>query len=152
MCSSDLGLNAATLILTGVNLIPWLISVNAGLSGLVGTSLSVAGGFFSVAAGLTALYAGYKAGEWLTMHAALKGIADETARLNMYTDRTSKKFQEISVATGITVTSMAGLDQAIKSNKIHYDDLTGTWKAGAAGMAAATTASTDIQEIGRAHV
>lgn len=140
-----MGLNAAMLELTGSRFVPWLASVNLGLSGVVGTSLSAGAAFFTMAAGLTALYAGYKAGEWMTMHSALKGIADETARLNRYTDKTAGKFREISSATGVTVTSMAELDQAIKDNKIHYDDLTGTWKAGAKDQAAAVTASTATQ-------
>lgn len=138
-------LNAAMLILTGMRMIPWLASINAGLSGLVGTSLTVGAAFFTAASGLAALAAGYKLGEWLTMRSSMQGIADETARLGRYSAETAKKFREISTATGITITSMEELDAAVKANKIHYDKLTGTWKAGAAGMAAATTASTAKQ-------
>lgn len=146
------GLNAATLVLSGVSFIPWLAQINEGLSGIVTTTLTLPGALFSAASGMTALYAGYKAGEWLAMRKSLQGIADATAGLNRYTARTADKFREISTATGVTVISMADLDQAIKINKIHYDDLTGTWKAGAKDQAAAVTksAATQVQVTGKA--
>lgn len=140
------GLNAAMLELTALRMGPWLATVNLGLSGMVGTTLTLAGAFATAAAAAAALFAGYKLGEWLTMRDAVKGIAEETKILNRATAATSARFLEISRDTGVAVTSMEELDKAVAEGIIHFDEMTAEWKAGAAEQADAVKASAATQQ------
>jgi hypothetical protein len=58
----------------------------------------------------------------------------------------AKKFGEISKATGLTITSMEDLDQAVKDGKIHFDESVGEWKAGYASIASSAQQSATKQE------
>lgn len=52
------------------------------------------------------------------------------------------EFASLSAKTGVVIKSREDLNQAIKDGKIHYDDATGEWLAGAKSMADATKQST----------
>jgi hypothetical protein len=76
--------------------------------------------------------------------AAEDSAADSQARL-------AAKLAEISTQTGVTVTSMRALEQAVKDGRIHQDATTGAWHAGSAAAAelaakaAAAAAAVDEQ-------
>ena len=133
--------NAATVIMTGSRLIPWIQSIGlAALSAVPGvTSLSAAMGAIGLAG--AGLFAGYKASEWVTMRSELAGISQAAGELDRNTSALAVRFKEISNATGVAVSSMADLDRAIAEGNLHFDDATGTWKRGAAEMAAAVEQS-----------
>lgn len=95
---------------------------------------------------VTALYAGYKAGEWLTMRSAINGTAEAQKELARNTKLVREGFEDISSSTGVTITSMQDLDRAVKDGRLHYDQLTGAWKAGAAEQQAATKQSATVMK------
>jgi TP901 family phage tail tape measure protein len=101
---------------------------------------------------VSAIFAGYQFGEWLTMRNAIKGTAEAQKELDKNTKLVNDRFQEISQSTGVVVTSMKELDQAVKDGRLHYDQLTGEWKAGAKEQQAATkqSATTMRQATGEA--
>lgn len=140
------GLNAASVAMTGSRLIPWLAKVRNGMSLSAIAAGGLAAQLGAVAAAGTALFAGYKVGEWLTMHKAMEGIADSTKNLEQYSGRVSDKLLQISQSTGVIVTSMDELDRAVADGKIHYDDLTATWVNGSAEMATAAKQSATTQK------
>lgn len=140
------GLNAAMLASVGMRVVPFIQAIGttamASVAGVASLTTALAG----VALATGGFLAAYKVGEWLTMRESMAGIAEETARLGRYTEALKNKFSEISAATGVTVNSMEELDEAVKAGKLHYDDLSGTWKKGAAEMTAATKKSADAQK------
>ena len=91
-------------------------------------------------------FAGYKFGEWLTMRDALKGTAEAQKLLERNTNRVNEAFIDISESTGVVVTSMRGLDRAVKEGRLHYDELTGTWKAGAKEQQQATNQTAAVMK------
>lgn len=141
-----LGFDAAFVVFTGSRLIPWLAIFETSLIAGQGAALALLGTILRLSAGLGALFVGYKVGEWLTMRSAVKGTAEATKELERNSALVSDRLAEISSATGVTVSSMEELDAAVESGKIHYDELTGVWKAGAAGMTAATKKAAEAQK------
>lgn len=135
------GLNAAVVVMTGLQVVPWLRSVEVASTGAIAGITGLKAGFIGLMGAAAVFFAAYKAGEWLTMRSAIAGTAEAQKQLEKNTGLVAAKFKEISAATGLTITSMEQLDQAVKDGKIHYDDLTGTWKKGSAEQAAATTAT-----------
>lgn len=121
------------------------IATTASLTGL---STGLAG----LVAAASAFFAAYKLGEWLTMRKSVEEIAAAQGELERATARTTDRFREISQQTGVTVSSMEELDQAVADGRIHFDQLTSTWKFGSAEQAAASrqTASTMRQATGEA--
>lgn len=99
-----------------------------------------------------AFLAAYKFGEWLTMRSAIKGTAEAQKELEANTRLVNDRFAEISKSTGVVVVSMKDLDKAVKDGRLHYDELTGTWKAGSKEQQAATlqTATVMKQATGEA--
>lgn len=146
------GLNAAFTILTGTGIVPWLRSVEAGsIAATIGvTGLKI--GFVGLMGAAAAFYAAYNAGEWLTMRSEMQGIAQAQAELARNTKLITAEFRKISQATGETITSMKELDKAVADGRIHYDELTGTWKKGSKEQQDSTkqTAATMKQVTGEA--
>lgn len=140
------GLNAATLVITGSRLLPYLATLRNSLGMTQIAAMGLSGAMGAAAGATLALLAGYKAGEWLTMHKHWEAIAESAKQLEAYSGRVSEKFAQISRATGVVVSSMDELDQAVKDGKLHYDELTGEWVAGAAKMVAATQKATTEQK------
>ena len=135
------GLNAAMIVMTGLQIVPWLRALEARTLA-TGVALTVVQiGFVGIMGAVAAFFAAYKAGEWLAMHEQIAGIAAATKELEQNQKTLASQFVKISQSTGVTVTSMKELDQAVAENRIHYDDLTGTWKAGAKAQASATKES-----------
>lgn len=133
------GLNAAFAVLTGSSIIPWLRSVE---TASMATTTAVTGlkvGFVGLLGAVAAYFAAYKVGEWLTMHKELEGIAKAQGELERATKKVNAEFKNISQSTGVTITSMQELDQAVKEGRIHYDELTGAWVKGAKEQQQATT-------------
>ena len=146
------GINMALKVMLGPSLTVWATSTVASLKA-VQLSLAATGTAFGVLGlAMAAAYAGYKVGDWVQTRETMKGIADATEELTRNQQIVAGQYREISAATGVTVTSMKELDQAVKDQKIHYDELTGAWKAGAKDQAAATvtTAATMKQAQGAA--
>lgn len=146
------GLNAAMAVMTGMQIVPWLRAVEAGS---IGTTAAITGlkvGFIGLMGATAVFFAAYQAGEWLTMRNAIAGTAEAQQQLATSSRLVAEKFKEVSSSTGLTITSMEQLDQAVKDGKIHYDQLTGTWKAGAEQQQAATkqTATVMKQATGEA--
>lgn len=146
------GLNAAFAVLTGSSILPWLRSVE---TASMATTTAVTGlkvGFIGLLGAVAAYFAAYKLGDWLAMHKELEGIAKAQGELERATKKVNAEFKNISQSTGVTVTSMEELDQAVKDGRIHYDELTGTWVKGAKTQQQATTqtASTMKQVTGDA--
>ena len=121
------------------------IATTASLTGL---STGLAG----LVAAASAFFAAYKLGEWLSMRKSVEEIAAAQGELERATARTTDRFREISQQTGVTVSSMEELDRAVADGRIHFDQLTSTWKSGSAEQAAASrqTASTMRQATGEA--
>jgi len=138
--------NAAMITMTGVKMIPWLAGLRTNMTSTAVAARVFAASLTTITASLAALYAGYKAGEWLTMRKHWAGIAESTRDLEQYSGRVAAKFKEISQATGVTVTSMQELDQAVADGRLRYDDLTGSWVRGAGEMAQATVQSAEVQK------
>lgn len=82
----------------------------------------------------------------------LRGPPRPKKELDKNTKLVNERFQEISQSTGVVVTSMKELDQAVKDGRLHYDQLTGEWKAGSKEQQVATkqTATTMKQATGEA--
>jgi len=126
-------------------------TISTAALGLTGTLAMVAarttllGGTFAAAYGAGALASNY-------LRDKLTGITAAQEELTRNTAKTASGFREVSASTGITITSMKQLDQAVKDGKIYYDDLTGTWVKGAKEQAAAstTTAATMKKVTGEA--
>lgn len=146
------GLNAAMTVMTGLQIIPWLRSIEAASVGTITALAGIKSGIIGLMGATASYFAGYKLGEWLTMREHIKGIASAQAELRTATAALSQKFKEVSQSTGMTITSMEQLDQLVKEGKVHYDQLTGTWVAGASEQQAATkqTAAVMHQATGEA--
>lgn len=146
------GLNAAMTVMTGLQIIPWLRSIEAASAGTITALAGIKSGIIGLMGATASYFAGYKLGEWLTMREHIKGIASAQAELRTATAALSQKFKEVSQSTGMTITSMEQLDQLVKEGKVHYDQLTGTWVAGASEQQAATkqTAAVMHQATGEA--
>lgn len=138
--------NAAMIAMTGVKMIPWLAGLRINMTSTAVAARVFAASLLTIVAPLAALYAGFKVGEWLAMRKHLAAIAESTRDLKRYSSRVAEKFKEISQATGVTVTSMDELDQAVAEGRLHYDDLTGAWVRGAGDMAQATVQSAETQK------
>jgi hypothetical protein len=67
--------------------------------------------------------------------------ADAKAQKDWIDPQIAAKLAEVNKSLGTNYKSMKQLFQAEKEGKIHFDDLTGTWKTGSAAMASATVAS-----------
>ncbi len=134
------GLNAAMTVMTGMRLAPWFASLGTAATAALGT---IAGQAALLAA---AFWAAYKAGSALysltphgqEMAQITRDTAEDQGELERITAKVAERFAEISKATGVTVTTMEELDQAVEDGKIHYDELIGDWVAGAKEMAEAT--------------
>ncbi|UUI59228.1 tape measure protein [Aeromonas salmonicida] len=50
--------------------------------------------------------------------------------------RLNGQFAALSAELGVTITSMADLDRAVRDGKVHYDEATGSWRKGAAAVKA----------------
>jgi len=131
-------------VLTGLPIL--VTSTNAALTGMIGTTMTLGAAFTTIAAAGVALFAGYKLGEWLTMGKSMREINEATAELERNTKKASGQFKEISRDTGVVVTSMDDLTKAVDEGRIHFDELTGTWKAGAGEMAEAVGKSAEEQK------
>jgi hypothetical protein len=97
---------------------------------LSGAAFTLSTALGMIQAGLTAFVLAYKGSEWLVMHEHLKGIADETDRLNRANNEVAKKLADISKATGVTVISMAAFNQAVKDGRLLWDESTKSWIKG----------------------
>lgn len=80
------------------------------------------------------------------MRSAINGTAEAQKELARNTKLVREGFEDITATTGVTVTSMAELDRAVKDGRLHYDQLTGAWKAGAAEQQAATKQSATVMK------
>ncbi len=140
------GLRKAFFALTSMKFIAWMGTVRAAMIATTATTLTFSLALGAAAGATLALLAGYKAGEWLVMHKHIKGIADATAELQRNQTKVARRFREISKETGVTVTSMEELDQAVKDGKIHFDEATTAWKNGSKEMSGAVSKSTSIQK------
>lgn len=134
----------------------------------IGTSATAAFGAASTSAGAlvgriallaarasllgTTFLAAFKLGEWLTMRKELEGIAEAQGDLTRNTNRLAQASKEASLGFDLSKAGINELSRLTKEGKIHYDELTNTWKAGAAEQAAATrtTAATMKQATGEA--
>jgi hypothetical protein len=97
---------------------------------LAGATLTLSSALGLCQAGLTAFVLAYKGTEWLVMREHLNGIAEATGQLNRANTEVTKRLAEISKATGVTVTSMAAFNQAVKDERIAWDDATASWVKG----------------------
>lgn len=142
-----------------LKMVAGLTAVTTGLRTVQAASLATTASLTGLSAGLgglvavaSAFFAAYKLGEWLTMRKSVEEIAAAHGELERATKRTTDRFREISQQTGVTVTSMEELDQAVADGRIHFDQMTATWKSGSAEQAAASrqTAETMKQATGAA--
>lgn len=132
------GLNAAMAVMTGMQIVPWLRALEASTAGAVAGLNALKIGFVGLMGATAAFFAAYKLGEWVTMRADMQALAAAQGELERQTAKVTAKFREISATTGVTVRSMEELDQAVKEGRLHYDELTATWKDGSAQQQAAT--------------
>lgn len=139
-------LNAAYTVMAGIQLSSWLIGVNAAMSGVVGTTVTLGAALATTAAAAAAFFAAYKLTEWLTMRGHMQGIADASAELKRNTSKVSQEFLAISRATGVSVKSMEELDQAVADGRLRYDELADGGKGAWVAITAATRESTAAQQ------
>jgi hypothetical protein len=114
---------------------------------LSGATLTLSTALGLTQAGLTAFVLAYKGTEWAVMRGHLKGIADETDRLTRYSNALTIKFAEISKATGVVVTSMGTLEQAVKDGRLRYDELTGAYVKGKKALDDAVSGNAKLAEV-----
>ena len=138
LAKNVIALNAGFAAMTGMSFVQWGTSVVTALRGISLATMSVTTAMGAAAGATLALFAGYKVGEWLAMHNELKGVADATKDLGFNQRLIAKQFLEISKATGVTVTSLEEVKKAVDEGRIHQDEATAEWKAGAKGQAEAT--------------
>lgn len=124
------GLRAASLVMTGVSLISWLGKLRLVMLGVntvmyANPMLAIAAGAISLGIKLKGLIDRYY--EMKQLNAEIKAQTDANAAANQ---QLAARFREISEATGVTVTSMEELDQAVKDGTLHFDDATGIWVKG----------------------
>lgn len=129
-------------------------------TGAIGGVATAATGLASRIAGLAsqalllgaAYHAAYQYGEWLTMRKETEAVAAAQGELERATKRTEQGYRDIAASTGVAIASMEDLDAAVKDGRLHYDKLTGDWKAGAAEQADSTkrTATVSKQVTGEA--
>lgn len=77
-----------------------------------------------------------------------KNAADETRAaqksLDETTDRLKQRLRDVSVQTGVNVTSMQELDAAVAAGALHFDDATQKWVAGAGSARQLATAQNEL--------
>lgn len=138
-------LNAATLALTGTGIIAHYSKLRTLLLSMQGFQFA---GWFGVA-GLIA-YDIVALKQLWDRYSELKQIKKEIAEQEQSNARSgaelAEKYQEISSSTGVVIKSMEDLDAAVAAGKIRFDEITATWVAGAADMAAAVGDSATEQE------
>jgi len=147
------GLNAAWIVLTGSQIIPWLLRLRtAFLTVAAGTRiLNLAfKGFILFAAADAVIKIGRLVGILWDWRKATKELAQAQADAKSQKDwidpKIAAKLKEINVAMGTNYKTMDALFQAQKDGKVAYDSLTGTWVAGAKKMSDATKESANIQK------
>ncbi len=137
------GMNAATLAMTGMKVVPWLASFATGLKGVQIASLGTAAGIGAAAGATLAFVGGYAIGkkidEWQYFSSVVGANKDALAEV-------PEKFREISEATGVAIRSFDDLNDAQEKGIIKFDDVTGEWVKGAGKMAEVVTKSATTQE------
>ena len=138
------GLSAACLVLTGSQLVPWLVGLRTALlAAAAGSTTLMASGIFGIA-GLVA-YDVLAIKELITQYQTLKKIkaeiAEQEASNARANDKVAARLKEISDATGVTVTTMKEFNKAVADGKIRADETTSTWVAGSAAITKATTSA-----------
>lgn len=146
------GLNASMVVMTGLQIVPWLRGIEAASIAATAGVTGLKVGFVGLMGATAVFFAAYKAGEWLTMRDATRGMAEAQEQLKKSSQQVAEKLRAISESTGVNVASMKELDQAVKEGKLHYDEFTGTWKKGSKEQQQSTlaTASTMKQVTGEA--
>ncbi len=134
------GLNTAIATLTGLSLVGWFSRLGVAAWG----ALAALGphGILLLAIAAAAVYAVYSIGKLISNYKEIKRLQKDTAEIEKTVIKNkgeiAQKLKLVSDATGVVVTSMDELNQAIKDGKIHYDDLSGEWKKGAGEMSDAS--------------
>jgi hypothetical protein len=132
-----LALNAGFAAMTGMNVVGWLGRLRVAAIG----ALAALGphGVLLLAIAAAAVYAVYSISKLISNYKEIKQLQKDTAAIQAVITKNegeiAAKLREVSDATGVVVTSMDELNQAVKDGKIHYDKLTGEWKKGAGEMA-----------------
>nr|WP_321465163.1 hypothetical protein [uncultured Desulfobulbus sp.] len=132
------GVNAAFTTLVGTGIVPWLQAIESGSTAAVAGLTGVKMGFIGLMGAVAAFYAAYKLGEWLTMGKEMRELSAAQNELERATKKVNREFATISKSTGVTITSMEELDQAVANGKIHYDELSKSWVKGAKEQQQAT--------------
>ena len=135
------GIRAASLAMTGTNLVGWLASVATGLRAVNLAAATTPTTLGAVAGGLGAYLVGMSIGSKIDEWEYFRDVTQANAKA---LEEVPEKLAAISKETGVVIRSFDDLDRAQKDGLISYDEEAGKWvKAHAdAAKAAGTSAAT----------
>lgn len=125
------GLNAASVAMTGSKMLPYLASLRTALlaSASAGQLLGAA-----LLIGWSGQQVMNAVSEYNAMRDAMKQTADMQQKVAAMEKKHAARVKAAAEQTGMAITTIHELDQAIIKGQIHFDKLSGTWKRGAGKM------------------
>ncbi|SDP69766.1 phage tail tape measure protein [Desulforhopalus singaporensis] len=137
------GFNAAAAVITGSSLIAWfgklrgvITGVTLGMGAMAAVTASVAVAFVNAVVQSIKLY-----DRWKELKKIQKEIEEQTKENAEANKRLADRFAEISKETGVTVTSIKELDDAVKKGLLRFDEVSGDLVKGYQNVAEAAEQS-----------